>query len=464
MPGTLLIAEDEPVQRHILASGMSKKFGYRIITAENGKEVLATLQKSNVGEIDAVILDISMPHMDGFETLKHIRKFRPDLPVLMLTAQDGTDTAVKAIKLGAIDFMVKPPDITHLDISLKNAIKMARLSREIARLKRDQIGALAFDDLIGSAQGLKDVVAYGRKAAASDIPVLIMGDTGVGKELFARALHGESRRVGAPFVAINCGAIPHNLVESILFGHEKGAFTGASNKTLGKFRDAEGGTIFLDEIGELPLDAQVKLLRVLQQKEVEPVGGGKTVKVNVRVLSATNRDLKSEVKHGKFREDLYFRISVLPITIPLLRNRREDIIPLANHFLQKHSAADGVQLKELSVDAKEYLLGCSWPGNIRELEGLMHRAIVLCDSELIDGKQLADIHDPAQSTTNNQASSTSPPHVSLLNESGRFKTMGEIEAEAIAQSLAHHNNNISAAASALNIAKSTFYRKIKDAT
>lgn len=462
MTDTILIAEDDRVQRAMLAMLLTKKLGYGVIEAENGKEAWQHICASNIGEISAVLMDIAMPIMDGFEVLKEIRKYRPDLPVIMLTGNDDTSVAVRAIKEGASDFIVKPPVPAAIDVALKNAMKMASMAQEIARLKRDKEGALLFHDLIGHDMGLQEAVALGRKAAASDVPVLVMGETGSGKELFARALHGESRRVGAPFVAINCGALPENLVESILFGHEKGAFTGATTRTIGKFREAEGGTIFLDEIGELPLDAQVALLRVLQQKEVEPVGAGKSVKINVRIISATNRDLQADVKAGRFREDLFFRLNVLPIILPPLRDRKNDIIPLAEYFIQRLSATDHLAAKTLSQDAKKYLMNQYWPGNVRELENLIHRALVMSDGEYLGSNDLQKIHD-----SNTPESAIQPVSsgmsMALLRPAGGYKTMAEIEAEVMQLVLAHCDHNITRAADVLGIAKSTFYRKIKEA-
>lgn len=459
MRETILIAEDEPVQRRTLETVLIKKLGYDVIAVENGKQAIERIEASSVGAIAAAIFDISMPVMDGLEALKWARKFRPDIPVIMLTAHDYTAIAVTAIKEGAYDFAVKPLDPDHIEVMLKNAIRTSQLAQEVARLKRDKEGALLFADLVGHKGGLAAAVAYGSRAAASDVPVLISGETGVGKELFARAIHGESRRVGAPFVAINCGAIPANLVESILFGHEKGAFTGAVARTLGKFREADGGTIFLDEVGELPLEAQVKLLRVLQQKEVEPVGATKSVKVNVRVISATNRDLKTEVKAGRFREDLYFRLNVLPINVPALKERTEDIIPLADYFIHRFANMEMLEQKQFDADAKEYLVTHHWKGNVRELENLIHRALVLCEGKTITRAELAFIHDSGEISVIPSATNTP---FSLKHSNGNFKTMTQIEAEAMQAALDYYEQNVTKAADALGIAKSTFYRKLKE--
>ena len=463
MPNTILIVDDDPLQRKILTTLLTRKLHYEVIEATNGKDAVDRVQASNVGDISAILLDINMPVMGGFEALKTIRQHRPDLPVLMLTSEDDLATAVSAIKNGAHDFIVKPTEPAHLEIALQNAIRLAALSQELARLKREKEGALCFADLIGHQAGLKESVAYARKAAASVVPVLIMGETGVGKELFARAIHGESKRVGGPFIAINCGAIPENLVESTLFGHEKGSFTGATQRSIGKFREAEGGTIFLDEVGELPLEAQVKLLRVLQQKEVEPVGAGRPVKVNVRIISATNRDLRRDVQEGRFREDLYFRLNVLSIIVPPLRERAQDIVPLADYFIERISLSDGLAAKALGKDAKHYLLHHAWPGNVRELENIVHRALVLSDQDTLTGDDMMRIHEKGLYASASSLSEPAGVSLALCLPDGTFKSMSEIETQVLHMALQRFNHNITRAADALKIAKSTFYRKIKDA-
>ena len=303
MANTILIAEDDPLQRRILSTMLSKKLGYEVITATNGKEAFERVQSSNIDEIHAVLLDINMPIMNGFEALKAIRTYRPDLPVLMLTSSDDTELAVKAIKEGASDFVVKPPEPAHLNIAMTNAIRLSALSQELSKLKRDKEGAVAFRDLIGHRAGLAQSVAYGRKAAASDVPVLLMGETGAGKELFARTIHGESKRAGAPFVAVHCSALSQHI-EQTLFGDERAMATQPMTRAVGKIRAAEGGTLFLDDITELPPDIQVRLLRVLQQREIEPLGGGRPIKVNVRIITATDRDLRRPLQAGHFRQDL----------------------------------------------------------------------------------------------------------------------------------------------------------------
>jgi DNA-binding NtrC family response regulator len=460
MADTILIAEDDPLQRRILSTILTKKLGYAIIATTNGKEAFDRVRASNVGDINAVLLDINMPVMDGFETLKAIRTYRPDLPVLMLTGNDDTDFAVRAIKEGASDFVVKPPEPAHLNIAIANAIRLSALSQELSKLKRDKEGAIQFSDLIGHRSGLAQTVAYGRKAATSDVPVLLTGETGAGKELFARAIHGESKRAGAPFVAINCSAMSQQI-EHALFGDERAPTSAGAPRAIGKIRAAEGGTLFLDDITELPAELQVRLLRLLQQKEIEPSGGGRPVKVNVRIITAAEDDLRRAVQAGRFREDLYFRLNVLPIPLTSLRERTQDILPLAEHFIQRISVSDRLPLKSLTADAQAYLMGQPWPGNVRELEGLIHRALVLSDAHAIDREVLAQIHDATAVAPMAERAVPSALHIRMNDAQGDFKTMAAIEYEAMRLALDHFQQNITHAADALGIAKSTFYRKMK---
>lgn len=461
MTSTILIGEDDPLQRKMISFLLNKKLDYEIREARDGREVIAVVEASNIDDISAVLLDINMPQMDGYEALQRLRKIRPDLPVIMLTAQDDTTMAVKCIKAGASDFIIKPPEPSHLDIALKNAIRMSSLSRELSRLKRDREGALGFDDLIGNRTGLAEAVAYGRKAAASDVAVMIQGEISTGKELMARAIHGESRRVGSPFLAINCSTIPEHALEQVLFGYEKNPAAGGA-RSIGKLREAERGTVFLDDIHLLTPDAQVKLLRVLQEKEVEPIGAGKPVKVNIRIICATHVDLRAAVEAGTFREDLYFRLHVLGITMPALRERPQDILLFVEAFIERLCTADGLPLKPLTADARHYLTDYRWPGNVRELEGLIHRALVLSGDAPIDRALLLQIHDAE--LAEGKLPQPLDAQIALREANGMFKTMDAIETEAMQLALAHYHQNITRAAEALGIAKSTFYRKMKLAT
>lgn len=452
MADTILIGEDEPVHRKMLTALLTKKLGYKVLPAEDGHKVLKRVKESNISDISAIILDLEMPGMSGFEVLKHLRKNRPDLPVIILTSTDDTEIAVQAIKEGASDFIVKPADPAKLDVALKNAIRLSNLSRELTRLKRDRDSALRFTDLIGHDAGLSSAIEYARKAAISDASILMAGEVSTGKELLARAIHGESKRVGAPFIAIHCGSIPQQSIETELFGR-----ISTNGRRAGKFREADRGTIFLDDIHALPNDTQAQLLHLLQQQEIKPVGAEKPVKINVRVISATDRDLRDEVKSGCFREDLFFRLNIVTIAMPPLRERKQDTITLAEYFLHRFSSLDALPLKTLSPDAKNYLTEYTWPGNMRELEGLIHRALVLSEGDKITRALLKQIHD-ADST---DIIPLLGPHIVLKKSNGLQKTMSEIESEAIQKTLEQYQNNITQTSEALGIAKSTFYRKIK---
>jgi DNA-binding NtrC family response regulator len=329
----ILIVDDEATQRRLAETAVAKE-GYGVRSLDNGADAITLLTGPEGQEIDAVILDFSMPKVTGLDVLRQVRPLRPDLPMIMLTAHSSLSTAVEAMRAGASDFLIKPASPDRIRQALaaaftsKDAQELRPITEKIASTKQ-----LTFEQLVGKAPGFKDAIAMARKAAAAAIPLLIEGESGVGKELMAQSVHSASPRARKAFVAVNCGAIPANLIESTLFGHEKGAFTGAVEKASGRFVDADGGTLFLDEIGEMPLDAQVKLLRVLQEGEVQAVGGKAPRKVDVRVISATNRDLAHEVRAGRFREDLFYRLNVVSVAVPPLRDRREDIPALATHFL-----------------------------------------------------------------------------------------------------------------------------------
>jgi DNA-binding NtrC family response regulator len=450
----ILVVDDDKTQQHTLKNLISKKLGYEALEAENGHECLSFLTKEEQLP-QLIILDLYMPVMDGMEVLELIGQQYPDLPVIVLTSNSKVDSAVQAMKLGAVDFLIKPIKPERVILSIQNALKINYLAKEVSRLNKRENGNLSFNELVGNEAGLTKSVSRGKKASASTIPVLLTGETGVGKEVFAQAIHGESDRGGKPFVAVNCGALPKQLIESILFGHEKGAFTGAIAKTAGKFREAQGGTIFLDEIGELPNEEQVKLLRVLQQKEVEPVGSEKTVPVNVRIISATNRDLNEAVKKGQFREDLLYRLNVFQIEIPPLRNRQSDILPMAEHFIKKYSITENKNPPILTESAEEFLQNHTWPGNVRELENAIHRAIVISESSQLETSDFTDNVD----YKNIKEESYSPFSVPVFDTCGHLKTLEDIEKDILEMALQHHKNNVTQASKALGIAKSTFYRK-----
>src|SRR6266566_1309297 len=367
MTQTVLIVDDDPVQRRLLEACISR-IGLETWTAPGGGPALDLLFSPKGKQVSLVLLDMMMPDVDGIHVLTKLRAANQDLPVIVLTAKGGIDSAVEAMRAGANDFLVKPTSPERIKVSIQNALKLGVLSGEVSRLKKKQQNQLGFADLVGKSFPMRQVIRLGERAAQSAIPILIEGESGVGK----------------PFVTLNCGAIPENLIESILFGHEKGAFTGASDKHLGKFQEADGGTLFLDEIGELRLDMQVKLLRALQEGEIDPVGAKRPVKVDVRIISATNRDLAELTREGRFREDLYYRLNVFPVLIPPLRDRREDVPALAEYFVTRFAAEENKQVCGFTPEALALLDSYGWPGNVRQLENTIFRAVVLCDTDALD--------------------------------------------------------------------------------
>jgi DNA-binding NtrC family response regulator len=415
------------------------------------------------------------------EALAEIRTAGVQTPVIVLTASGGVDAVVKAMQAGAQDFFVKPVSAERLLVGVSNALQMTRLTAEVGRLKKHVSGRTSFDDLVGDSPPMRMVKSLGARAAKSSIPVLITGESGVGKEVIARALHGASERAGKPFVAVNCGALPANLIESILFGHEKGAFTGAHEKHLGKFQEANGGTLFLDEIGELPLDMQVKLLRALQEGEVDPVGAKRSVKVDVRIVSATNRDPAQQVREGAFREDLFYRLNVFPIEAPALRERREDIPALVDHFVARFNVEEGRRIAGCSSETLALLAGFDWPGNVRQLENAVYRAIVLADAPFLqphDFPAISGLAAPLGSSTgegeawNVGAPEASQPRVDLspapdtpvriLDERGHLRTLEEIERDLIQHAIDVYAGHMSEIARRLGIGRSTLYRKVRE--
>src|SRR6202012_225667 len=383
MAQTVLIVDDDPVQRRLLEAAITRS-GMSAMTAPGGQPALDLINGPRGDQLVLMLLDLVMPDMDGLQVLGKLRVSHPDLPVIVLTAKGGIDSAVEAMRAGANDFLVKPASPERITVSIRNQLKIGTLAHEVTRLKKKTDNRLSFEDLVAKSGAMRQVFRLGERAAKSDIPILIEGESGGGKELIARAIQGSSDRSGRPFVTVNCGAIPENLIESILFGHEKGSFTGASDKHLGKFQEADGGTLFLDEIGELRLDMQVKLLRALQQGEVDPVGAKRPIKIDVRIISPTNRDLAELTREGGFREDLFYRLNVFPIHVPPLRQRTEDVPALARHFISRFAAEESKPVAGLTPEAASLIESFDWPGNVRQLENTIFRAVGLCDSTMLD--------------------------------------------------------------------------------
>ena len=478
MSQTILIVDDDPVQRRILEAAITR-LGLTVMTAPGGGPALDLLYSPRGDSISLVLLDLIMPDVDGIQVLTKLRAVNHETPVIVLTAKGGIDSAVEAMRAGASDFLVKPASPERIRVSIQNALKLGVLTGEVTRLKKKQQNLLAFDDMIARSPAMRQVIRLGQRAAQSSIPILIEGESGVGKELIARAIQGSSERAGRPFVAVNCGAIPENLIESILFGHEKGAFTGASDKHLGKFQEADGGTLFLDEIGELRIDMQVKLLRALQEGEIDPIGAKRPVKVDVRIISATNRDLADLTKDGRFREDLYYRLNVFPMRIPALRERHEDIPALAEYFVARFAAEENKPVSGFTPEAMALLDSYSWPGNVRQLENTIFRAVVLCDTDaldVVDFPQIAsamgvvaeprktplEIVEPQPSTRAMTARAVSPFTLSATDHVGHMRKLEEIEAELIRMAISRYEGRMSEVARRLGIGRSTLYRKLKE--
>jgi len=473
MGETVLVVDDDPVQRRLLETVVGRS-GMAVLTAPGGQPALELVHGPRGEEISLILLDLVMPDMDGLEVLAKLRPTHPDLPVIVLTAKGGIEAAVQAMRAGANDFLVKPASPERLNVSIRNQLKIGTLSGEVKQLKKKADNRLTFDDLIAVSPEMQRVLKLGARAAQSDIPILIEGESGSGKELIARAIQGTSARAGKPFVTVNCGAIPENLIESLLFGHEKGSFTGASDKHLGKFQEADGGTLFLDEIGELRLDMQVKLLRALQEGEIDPVGSKCPVQVDVRIISATNRDLSEMANDGGFRKDLYYRLNVFPIMVPSLRERAHDIAPLAKHFIARFAAEEHKSVAGLTAEAARMIERFSWPGNVRQLENSIFRAVVLCDGpvlDLCDFPQIAAamgmetrVHAgvPAHHLATVEASSASPHALSLTDEAGQIRKFEALESDIIRSAIVHYDGHMSEVARRLGIGRSTLYRKLKE--
>ncbi len=496
MPKRILIVDDEPVQRRLLEAALSR-MGFEPVVTDGGAAALNVLDGGVQSGISAVILDLVMPDIDGMTVLAKMRERGIQTPVIVQTGQGGIDTVISAMRAGAFDFVVKPVSPERLLVSISNALKVDALEGEVQRIKRSASGLLTFSDIVTQSPSMERVLRLGEKASQSNIPIIIEGESGVGKEIIARAIQGSSKRRGKPFITVNCGAIPENLVESVLFGHEKGSFTGAVDKHLGKFVEADGGTLFLDEIGDLPLDAQVKLLRAIQEGEVDPVGGRKTVKVDIRLISATHRNLLDLVKEGRFREDLYYRLNVFPIFVPPLRERKDDIPGLARHFMTRFAAEEGRKgLNAIHPQTAAMLQAFAWPGNVRQLENAVFRAVVLCEANTLmpsdfpqvltqvspmdaaiagsksPGADLAEIIAAPMTDPNGWGamldgqSGTGFAYedgmLRQLDGEGNVRQMIDMEEEIIRFTIAHYKGQMSEVARRLGIGRSTLYRKLKE--
>jgi two-component system, NtrC family, response regulator HydG len=449
-PTKILIVDDDPGHRATLKTIIGS-WGYSVQTADDGTEAVEMVTS---GPIDLILMDVRMARMSGIEALEKISTYNPVIPIIIMTAYSSVASAVEALKAGAYDYLMKPLDFEVLKLTLERAREHAGLKVENTVLKKQLRAGFEMANIIGKSQPMKELLEMLDMVAPSEATVLITGDSGTGKELIARSLHLNSARKDHPLVVVNCAAITETLLESELFGHEKGAFTGADKRREGRFMQADGGTIFLDEIGETSSTMQAKLLRVLQEKEVQRVGGQEVLKVDVRIVAATNRDLEVEVAQGRFREDLFYRLNVMTLNVPPLRERQEDVPLLAQHFIDKFATQNRKPVKGIAPLAMEMLLKYDWPGNVRELENAMERAVILLTGDHITEKQL-----PLNIIKHYPDHGTLPATGIYLSDGTR--SLEDIEKEAVLATLSAAHGNKSETARRLGITRKTLHNKLK---
>lgn len=441
---TILVADDDATHREVLRT-LLEEWGYAVREAVDGEHAVALCREQ---PFDLVLMDVRMPKKSGLEALKEIKVHNPAVPVLIMTAFSDVAAAVEAIKSGAYDYLTKPLDFEKLKVVLRNVFAHVGLIRENATLSRSLAATEAQTGMVGRSESMRALWEMVRTIAPTDATVLITGESGTGKELVAKAVHAASRRARGPFVAVNCAALTESLLASELFGHEKGAFTGADKKHEGHFLKADGGTIFLDEIGEMPLSMQVKLLRVIQEREVLSVGGNKAVPVDVRIIAATNRDLAREVAAGTFRQDLYYRLNVVTLALPPLRERADDIPLLAQYFMARFADKNNKKIKGFTPGAMDRLVRYAWPGNVRELENVIERASILLLGEHISERELPERFAPARGDALTDALTTDCP------------TLEDVERAVILKTLKRFGGNKTEAAKALGITRKTLHAKL----
>jgi len=447
--GSVLIVDDEPNAIKVLSAILSRD-GYKITSAESTDKAINIIHGS---KIDTVITDLKMPGRDGIELFEYVRRNFPDIPVIFLTAYGTVESAVTAMTCGAFYYFIKPPDYPKLKSIVSRAVEHRNLKREISELRSQLNDSTDNLRIIGKTAGIQRILETIESVKNSESSVLIQGETGTGKELIARALHYSSVRRDKPFVTVNCAAIPRELIESELFGYEKGAFTGASSRRIGRFEEAEGGTVFLDEIGELELSLQAKLLRVLQEREIERLGSNKKVRVNFRLISSTNLDLSEEVRKGRFREDLFYRINVIEIKVPPLRERKEDIPLMVSEFIKEFSLREN-KIVTVSEEVMKIFLDYQWPGNIRQLKNIIERAVVISRGDRITSRDLPDELNKILRANTIETKCTNPPMTSTL------MPLRDLEIEAVREALRQCNGNKSKAAKMLGISRKTLYKRL----
>ena len=449
----ILIADDEP-SILTLHSHMVKELGYTPVLAADGDDCLSKLGP----EIKALLLDIKMPGKDGIEVLTLVKKNYPQIPVVMISALHDVETAVKAIKIGAFDYLTKPVDFDRLSTVLRNVLEVSDLKEEVHELQDKLRQSELFSDIVGESTKVNEVFDLVNRVLETDINVLIIGESGTGKELVARALHQGSKRREGPFVAVNCSAIASELADSLLFGHKRGSFTGATEDRAGLFEQADKGTIFLDEIGDMEMEIQVKILRILEEKTVRRVGEKNERSINFRVITATNRDLAQAISENQFRKDLYFRLEEYPIFLPPLRERKEDIPMLAQHFLIEFCESNNMPQKKISEQAIQTLINYNWPGNIRELKNVVRRSAVRTGETIVNELSFSTIENSLAGT---RKDSLKPPAALEVPKDNKFTPLDKIEKDAIEKAYFFSDRNAAEAAKLLGISRATMYRKLK---
>ena len=449
-PAHILIVDDDPNHLKTLQT-IVKSWGYQVSTAEDGVTAVESVKERLFA---LILMDVRMAQMSGIEALKQIKQYNPAIPILIMTAYSSVDSAVEALKSGAYDYLTKPLDFEVLKLSLVRALEHSGLKAENATLKSKMSADYELENIIGKSRPMKELVDMMSMVAPSEATVLITGESGTGKELIAKSIHHNSRRKDRPLVVVNCAALTETLLESELYGHEKGSFTGADKRREGRFKQADKGTIFLDEIGETSAAMQAKLLRVIQEREIQRVGGEETLSVDVRILAATNRNLEEDVTSGKFRGDLFYRLNVVTLRIPPLRERQDDIPLLSQHFLARYAAKNHKQVKGISPLAMDMLLKYPWPGNVRELENVVERAVILLPDEHVTEKEL-----PATIT---ESYAEKGDWVALPQPGAANRPLGEIEREAIVATLEASAGNKSETARRLGINRKTLHKKLKE--
>lgn len=452
MSETILIVDDDKAFR-IATVALLQDNGYTVNAATNGAEAQRLFTEHT---FNLVLSDVVMEGMNGIELLGWIKSRKPDVPVMMITGFGSINTAVEAMRLGAYDYITKPCDNDELLIKIRRVLEERHKDREIQRLREEIAEKHSFGAIISRNGTMKDVFKLVRQVSETDVTALILGETGTGKELLAKAIHYNSPRRDQPFVVITCSALSETLLESELFGHEKGAFTGAQRQRVGKFEDANGGTVFLDEIGDIPLHVQTKLLRVLQEKEIERVGGNRPVPVDVRIIAATNKDLREMTTKGTFREDLFYRLNVFPISLPPLRERMDDIPLLTEHILQQYGAMSNNRVKNIAASALALMMSYDWKGNIRELENVLKRAIIKTEGDTITAVDVPNAGSGSQSQTDSTGSGELPFKEYLK------KVVQAAESKYLVDMLARHQGNIKVIAEVMDVDRKTIYRMIED--